>query len=283
MATKPGSGIDLTGSLAKGLRVLACFDADHPRLTAREIAARTGINRASVYRIVRTLEALGYVESGDDGSYTPTIRVLSLGHAAIGSQEVVHLVRPRLERLRDELTDATALSYGVLDDTDVVYVLRLVRKEIIAINLHVGSRLPCYLSSIGKSILAAMPEEDREAVLAKLRVEPRTKFTARDVSVVRQSVRKARESGIAINDQELTVGLRSVAAPIMQGKQVQGAINVSLPTTRATLEVLRDRYGRRLLAVAQEISSQLGERAEALGYLPPGGGQLKGVARSAMP
>jgi IclR family transcriptional regulator, pca regulon regulatory protein len=281
MATKPGPDVDLTGSLAKGLHVLACFDADHPQLTAREIADRTGINRASIYRIIQTLEALGYVESCGGGMYAPTVRVLGLGQSAVESREPVHLVRPHLERLRNDLTDATALSYGVLDGVDVVYVLRLVRKEIIAINLHVGSRLPCYLSSIGKSILAAMPDEEREAVLTTLQVEPRTRFTAHDVSVVRQSVKKAREIGIAINDQELTVGLRSVAAPIMQGSQVQGAINVALPTTRATLEVLRDRYGRRLLAVAQEISSQLSQRAEALGYLPQSGSRVEGVPQSA--
>jgi IclR family transcriptional regulator, pca regulon regulatory protein len=280
MATKPGPDADPTGSLAKGLRVLACFDADHPQLTAREIADRTGINRASIYRIIRTLETLGYVE-GAGGTYAPTVRVLGLGQSAVESREPVHLVRPHLERLRDELTDATALSYGVLDGTDVVYVLRLVRKEIIAINLHVGSRLPCYLSSIGKSILAAMADEEREAVLARLHVEPHTRFTAHDISVVRQAVKRAGESGIAINDQELTVGLRSVAAPIMQGDQVQGAINVALPTTRATLEVLRDHYGRRLLAVAQEISSQLSQRAEALGYLPQGSSRAKEVPQSA--
>jgi IclR family transcriptional regulator, pca regulon regulatory protein len=266
MAAQPTPEADVAGSLAKGLRLLASFDADHPQLTAKQLAERTGINRASVYRIVRTLEELGYLEQlgSADGLYAPTVRVLGLGQSAIESLEVVHVVRPGLERLREEFTDATALSYGVLDDTDVVYVLRLVRREIIAINLHVGSRLPAYLSSIGKSILAALPEGEREAVLARMRVEPRTRFTARDQAVVRQSLEKTRESGVAINDQELTVGLRSVAAPIVQGGHVQGAINVALPTTRATLEVLRDHYGKRLQAVAQEISAQLSRRAEAL-------------------
>jgi IclR family pca regulon transcriptional regulator len=267
MAANPAADTEVAGSLAKGLRVLACFDADHTRLTAKQVADRTGINRASVYRILRVLEELGYVEQlgSPSGSYVPTVRVLSLGQAAVERLEAVHVVRPGLERLRDEFTDATALSYGVLDDTDVVYVLRLVRREIIAINLHVGSRLPAYLSSIGKSILAALPEPDREAVLARIRIQPHTKFTAADLSVVRQSLDKARETGLAINDQELTVGLRSIAAPILQGSHVLGAVNVALPTTRATLEVLRERYGRRLLAVAQEISGQLSRRAEALG------------------
>ena len=267
MVANPASEVDVAGSLAKGLRVLASFDADHPQLTAKQVADRTGINRASVYRILRTLEELGYLEQlgPAGGGYAPTVRVLSLGQPAIESLEAVHLVRPGLERLRDEFNEATALSYGVLDDTDIVYVLRLVRREIIAINLHVGSRLPAYLSSIGKSILAALPEPEREAVLGRMRVEARTKFTAVDLPTIRQSLDKARESGRAINDQELTVGLRSIAAPIIQGSHVVGAINVALPTARATLEVLRERYGRRLLAVAQEISGQLSRRAEALG------------------
>jgi IclR family transcriptional regulator, pca regulon regulatory protein len=267
MPTNPASEAEVAGSLAKGLRVLASFDADRPQLTAKQVADRTGINRASVYRILRILEELGYVEQlgSSAGTYAPTVRVLSLGQPAIESLEVVHVVRPGLERLREEFTEATALSYGVLDDTEIVYVLRLVRREIIAINLHIGSRLPAYLSSIGKSILATLPEPEREAVLGRMRIQPRTKFTAADLAVVRQSLDKARETGLAINDQELTIGLRSIAAPIMQGDQVLGAVNVALPTTRATLEVLREQYGKRLLAVAQDISRQLSRRAAALG------------------
>ena len=178
---------------------------------------------------------------------------------------IFHAILPRLERLLGEFPDATAVSYGELDGPQMVYVIRLQRKEIIAINLHVGSRLPAQLSSIGKSVMAAMAPGELDRFLESIDVEVRTRFTPATIEDLQASIVKARETGIAINDQELTVGLRSVAAPIRQGDRVLGAINIALPATRATLEVLRENYGRRLLRVAEEISDELTTRALAVG------------------
>lgn len=263
---KPGSdGAISAGSLGKGLRILSAFDADHTTLSVKEIAQRTEVNRGSVYRILRTLESLGYVTRSeiDAGRFSPSLRVLELGLAAVRSFPAFHTIRPRLEMLLGEFPDATAVSYGELEGTQVVYALRVERREIIAINLHVGSRLPAQLSSIGKSVMAAMDPEALAHFLDQIEIDVRTRFTPATVDDLRASIHKAREIGIAINDQEFTVGLRSVAAPIRQGGRVLGAINIALPTTRATLETLRERYGRRLSVVAGEISTELTARARA--------------------
>ena len=253
------------GSLGKGLRILCAFDADHTSLSAREIAELTQINRGSVYRILRTLESLGYMTRSeiDAGRFSPTVRVLELGLAAVQNLPAFHTIRPRLDMLLDEFPDATAASYGELEGTQIVYVLRQVRREIIAINLDVGSRLPAPLSSIGKSVMAAMDPEALEPLLDRIELDVRTRFTPATLADLRASILMARKTGVAINDQELTVGLRSVAAPIRQGRQVLGAINIALPTTRATLDTLREHYGRRLSAVADEISTELTTRALA--------------------
>jgi IclR family pca regulon transcriptional regulator len=258
----------LSGSLAKGLRILSAFEADHTALSAKDIADLTDINRGSVYRILRTLESLGFVARNavDASLYSPTVRVFELGFAAVQNLPIFHAILPRLEHLLAEFPDATAVSYGELDGAQIVYVIRLARKEIIAINLQVGSRLPAQLSSIGKSVLAAMEPDELDRFLETVDVDVRTRFTPATTEDLRASIVKARETGVAINDQELTVGLRSVAAPIRQGSRVLGAINIALPATRVTLEVLRERYGRRLLRVAEEISNELTTRAVAVGH-----------------
>ena len=258
----------LSGSLSKGLRILSAFDADHTALSAKDIADLTDINRGSVYRIVRTLESLGFVARNpvDASLYSPTVRVFELGFAAVQSLPIFHAILPRLEHLLAEFPDATAVSYGELDGAaDRRTSSAWQRKEIIAINLHVGSRLPAQFSSIGKSVLAAMEPDELDRFLETVDVDVRTRFTPATTDDLQASIVKARETGVAINDQELTVGLRSVAAPIRQGYRVLGAVNIALPATRVTLEVLRERYGRRLLRVAEEISNELTTRAVAVG------------------
>ena len=257
----------VAGSLGKGLRILSVFDADHIELSAKDIAELTEINRGSVYRILRTLESLGFVarQPTDASLYSPTVRVFELGFAAVQNLPTFHAILPRLERLLAEFPDATAVSYGELDGHQIVYAMRLVRKDIIAINLQVGSRLPAQLSSIGKSMMAAMSPDELDRFLESIEVDVRTRFTPATVDELRASILRARETGIAINDQELTVGLRSVAAPIRQNQRVLGAINIALPATRATLEVLREQYGRRLSRVAEEISEDLTTHALVVG------------------
>ena len=184
------------GSLSKGLRILSAFDADHTELSAKDIADLTDINRGSVYRILRTLESLGFVARNpvDSSLYSPTVRVFELGFAAVQNLPIFHAILPRLERLLGEFPDATAVSYGELDGPQMVYVIRLQRKEIIAINLHVGSRLPAQLSSIGKSVMAAMEPGELDRFLESIDVDVRTRFTPATIEDLRASIVKARRN-----------------------------------------------------------------------------------------
>lgn len=244
------------GSLSKGLRILAAFDERSPALSVADISRRTQISRTSVYRLTGILEELGYVRR-TDRLYRPSNKVLQLGVAAVESREFVEYVRPYLDELLSALPDATAVNYGVLEGTEVIYLARRHQDDIITINLQVGSRLPAHLSSLGKAVLSAKAPHEVTAVLSKMRFERRTETTITSADAYRAELEKTRVTGIALNDQELTVGLRSVAAPVFHGKEVIGAVGVATLATRADVATLEGVYGPILKSFTERISEEL--------------------------
>ena len=244
------------GSLSKGLRILASFDEKSPALTIADISRRTEISRASVYRLTGVLEELGYIQR-DERFFRPSNKVLKLGVAAVESREFVEHIRPYLDQISALLPQATAINYGVLEGTDIIYLARRHQDDIITINLRVGSRLPAYLSSLGKAILSAMPPADVEEVVAQMSFERRTSTTITSADRYRAEVEQARVKGIAVNDQELTMGLRSVAAPVFHGSEVIGAVGVATLVIRADLETLENDYGPVLQSFTKKISEEI--------------------------
>ena len=244
------------GSLSKGLRILASFDERSPALSIADLARRTEISRASVYRLIGALVDLGYIRK-DGRLYRPSKKVLQLGVAAVESREFVDHIRPYLDKIISALPEATAINYGVLEGPDVIYLARRHQDDIITINLRVGSRLPAHLSSLGKAILSAMPPLEADKVVRKMTFERRTSTTITSPDHYRAELDEARMKGIALNNQELTLGLRSVAAPVFHGSEVIGALGVATLTTRADLETLEYDYGPVLISFAKEITEEI--------------------------
>ena len=244
------------GSLSKGLRILAAFDERFPALSVADISRHTQISRTSVYRLTGILEELGYIRR-TGRLYRPSNKVLQLGVAAVESREFVEYVRPYLDELISALPDATAVNYGVLEGAEVIYLARRHQDDIITINLQVGSRLPAHLSSLGKAVLSAKAPQEVAAVLSTMRFERRTETTITSADAYRAELEKTRVTGIALNDQELTVGLRSVAAPVFHGTEVIGAVGVATLATRADVETLENVYGPILKSFTERISEEL--------------------------
>lgn len=244
------------GSLSKGLLILSAFDEKAPALTIADISKRTEISRASVYRLAGALEELGYLQR-DERVLRPSKKVLQLGVAAVGSREFVDHINPYLDQISSVLPQATAVNYGVLEGTDIIYLARRHLDDIITINLRVGSRLPAYLSSLGKAILSAMPPSDVERVVSKTGFERRTANTIVTAGDYLEAVDQARAKGMALNNQELTLGLRSVAAPVFHGSEVIGAVGVATLATRADIETLEYDYGPVLVSFAEKISKEI--------------------------
>jgi IclR family transcriptional regulator, pca regulon regulatory protein len=250
-----GRAAHFVQSLERGLAVIRAFGADSPSLTLSEVARSTGLTRAATRRFLLTLGDLGYVRS-DGRRFELTPRVLELGYAFLSSLSLTEVAEPHLERLVSEVHESSSVS--VLDGDDIVYVARVPTSRIMRVSINVGTRFPAYATSMGRVMLAGLPEPELDAFFARVvlrRLSPRT-ITSEDA--LRAELRRVRSQGWAMVDQELEEGLRSVAAPIRDraGRVVAG-VNLSAHASRTPTESVRRELLPALLATAARIEADL--------------------------
>lgn len=241
-------------SLERGLSVINSFSSDAPSQTLSEVAERTGLTRATSRRILLTLSELGYVrQRGRSFALTP--KVLDLGYSFLSSFHVVELAQPSLERLVDQVHESSSMS--VLDGSEIVYVARVPTKRIMTIALALGSRLPAYPTSMGRVLLAGLDDDELDRYIATTKLEKLTPHTIDDAKRLRAAVLEVREQGFALVDQELEEGVRSVAAPIRNGRgKVIAAVNVSGHASRVDIERMLEEFKPRLIEAAAEITDR---------------------------
>ena len=237
-------------SLARGLAVLSAFDEQHPRLTIGQVSARTGIPRAAVRRCLYTLERLGYAAGGPLFELSP--KVLTLGHGQLAALPLSAGAQNVLDRCRDELQESCSL--GRLDGDDLVYIARSERVRIMSIALHVGSRLPAHCTSMGRVLLAQLSEAELDAYLGRSVLEPRTARTVTSKPRLRELIASVRRAQYAVVDQELELGLRSIAVPVFDANdRVIAALNAGTPSARVPLKELVQRFLPVLRTAAEEL------------------------------
>ena len=208
-------------------------------MTLSEVAAETGITRAAARRFLLTLVREGYAVT--DGKYFDlTPQVLELGYSVLSKIDTWEIAKPFLERLSQDVEES--VSATVLDGTDVVYVCCVQFHRMISIGVAVGNRLPAYCTASGRVLLAEQPPEKWDALLKSIKLERRTAHSITSKTEFRKILQQVREEGYALVDQELEIGLLSIAIPVrtLSGKTI-GAVNVGVPTVRATPEdMIRD-------------------------------------------
>ena len=241
-------------SLERGISVIQVFSRERPALTLSEVANLAGITRATARRILLTLEKLGLVRA-DGRLFSPTPRLLTLGWAYLSSLNLSELALPLMEQLVQETHESC--SAATLDVPDVVYVARVPTRRIMSITLSVGTRLPAHCTSMGRVLLAALEREELDAYLATATLEGWTPRTVTDPDRLRAILDETRQRGWALVDQELEIGLRSVAAPIRRGGETIAALNVSSAVSRVAVDDLRRRILPRLVDTAEAISNAL--------------------------
>lgn len=243
-------------SFARGLEVIRSFSATAPRQTLSEVAARTGLTRAGARRILLTLQTLGYVES-DGKLFALTPRILDLGFAYLSSMPMWNVAEPVMEALVEEVKESC--SAGVLEGTDIVYVLRVSTRKIMRNSLGVGSRLPAYCTSLGRMLLAGLPDEEVVALLQASELEARTRHTLVDVDALLAKVQQARRQGWCLVNQELEEGLVSIAAPVVDraGRTI-AALNISGQVNRTPARQVQETMVPPLREAAAEVSRRLG-------------------------
>jgi IclR family pca regulon transcriptional regulator len=251
MADEPARA-DTLQSLERGLAVLQVFSKDNARLTLSDVARLAGITRATARRILLTLEHLGYVRA-DGRLFFLTPRVLSLGFGYLSSLNLWEIAQPFMEELVEQTGESC--SAATLDLPDIVYVARVPTRRIMTIALGIGSRLPAHATSMGRVLLADLPWPELDAYLATGPFPAPTERTVTDPVELRAAVRRVREWGWSMVDQELEMGLRSISAPIRgaDGRTI-AALNLAAAASRVGLDELRGRLLPPLLKTADQIS-----------------------------
>jgi IclR family pca regulon transcriptional regulator len=265
---EPGVGA-FSQSLERGLMILSAFSETGPVLGIADLARAVGLNRSTAHRYVATLAKLGYLQQDPDTrKYSLGPRVIDLGFAALSSMEMTRVAAQYLQALADET--GYAASMAVLDGPDIVYVdRRRSRRNIglaVDLNLHVGSRLPAYCTSMGKVLLAHRDPTTLRTLLDRTDLARRGPKTITAREQLMSVLAKVRQTGIAVNDEELAPGLRSIAAPVRdRSGNVVAAINIAvhLTTWTASVEAVTTRLEAPLRRAAADISARLGYRAES--------------------
>lgn len=255
MSNETTAGGDFVQSLARGLAVIRAFDADHAELSLSEVARRADIPPAAARRFLRTLESLGYVRS-DGRRFALTPRVLELGFSYLSALSLPETMQPHLERLSRDVDES--VSAAVLADTDIVYIARVPTRRIMTVGITIGTRFPAYATSMGRVLLAELPEARIRSVLAANAPQALTDRTITGTGRLLREFARVRAQGWAIVDGELELGLRSLAVPV-RGRDgaVAAALNVSASATRDSVERLREHHLPLALETAAAIEADL--------------------------
>ena len=244
MANKP---TDMISSLAKGLRVIECFSADAPRLSISDVARLTGLDRATARRCLLTLHGAGYADY-DGKFFSLTPRILRLGMGALASLPLPQIVQPWLDQLADQIGQSCSVS--ILDGLEIVYVARAAQRRVMSIGLMPGSRLPAHCTSMGRILLAALPVDEARAVIEASDLTPRTPFSLTDPEEILARIIRAGQEGHVVIDQEVEMGLRALAVPVLDGSgRVVAALNTGMAAMHGDPGELAAQYLPRLLKV----------------------------------
>lgn len=237
-------------SLERGLLVIRALSSPDPQPLS-DVARAAGVSRAAARRFLLTLASLGYVRE-NGGRFALTPRVLDLGYAYLSSLTLPEVAQPHLERLVQQVQESSSVS--VLDEDDVVYVARVPTRRIMSVSISVGTRFPAYATSMGRVLLAGLPEDELEARLERAELRKLTSRTVEAVADLRSEIERVRRQGYAIVDEELEEGLRSIAVPIHDGSgAVTAAMNISTQTSRTTIVEMR----RRLLPALRDAATAI--------------------------
>lgn len=252
-------------SLERGLAILGCFSPERPVLGIADIADDLGMSRSTTHRYVITLVALGFLEQGASRKYRLGLRVTDLGMSALNSTGLREHSRPYLEELRQRTSYTVNLS--VLDGPEILYVdrARSFRRgqNKIDMNLRPGSRLPAYCTSMGKVLLANLPESEQRELIGDMTLARRGPNSITSKKALRTELEHVLEEGMAVNDEELAQGLHSISAPVRtESREVVAAVNIAAHSSMISLEELVDALGPHLVATADNISARLGYRRD---------------------
>jgi IclR family pca regulon transcriptional regulator len=245
---------DFVEALARGLDIITAFSPTATTLSVSDAAARTSLPRPTARRLLLTLERLGYVRS-NNGQYMLTTKVLELGTTYVATLGIWELARPHLEALVAQTSESSSMSQ--LDGSDIVYVARVSVPKIIALAVHIGTRFPAVATSMGQVLLADLSHAQLDELLripSRSEVIPRIRPSRRELA---RDLAEVRERGWALSDERLSLGIRSIAAPVRDASgSTVAAVNVSVHAAETSVSALKRRHLPRLLETTRAITEE---------------------------
>jgi IclR family pca regulon transcriptional regulator len=246
---------DLVAGLEKGLQVIEAFDQERSRLTIAEVAERTGLTRAAARRYLITLTHLGYMRH-ENKLFSLTPMVLRLGQSYLHSARLPRVVQPLLYRLA--YTVGEAASAGVLDHDQLVCVAAVSAGQLVSATLQPGTRVPAWCTANGRMLLAGLPQDQLEAFLERVQTEQITEHTIVSKERLAVEIARVRAQGYALVDQELELGLRTMAVPLRNFRgDVVAAMNISVHAARMPLDQMVERCLPALIKIQVELAALL--------------------------
>lgn len=251
-------------SLNRGLGILSCLAESTSPRTLTELSHQLNLSKSTIQRLTHTLQRSGYLDRDEETKkYCLGPKVRSLGFWVMRSLDLRKVAFPYLEDTSKEIGETVNLA--ILDGAEIVYVERIKTQQILNINLHVGSRLPAYCTSMGKAILAFLSEDEVEKILRKKKLSLLTPYTIVLKENLKRELRRVKIRGFATNNEELSIGLRSVAAPVrdLTGRVI-AAVNIAVPSIRVSTKRLETVFAKKAVETANRISFALGYRQSSL-------------------
>jgi IclR family pca regulon transcriptional regulator len=239
-------------SLARGLAVVKAFSDQRRAMTIAQLSHKTGIPRAAVRRCLYTLKQLGYADSEANNFYLKP-KILSLGYSYLSSTPLTISAQPALNQISRELNESCSL--GVLEENEVIYISRSQSSRVMSVALNAGSRIPAYCSSMGRVLLSTLSEDDLSDYFSKVRLIAYTDRTVIAESELREILSDVRQRGYAIVEEELEIGLRSIAVPVRGASGIPvAAISIGAQASRADRSQLENNFLPILLNTASDLS-----------------------------
>ena len=222
---------DYVAALARGLAVMQAFANQNEYLTLSEVAKLTHLSRASVRRSLLTLASLGYMEArGKFFRLAP--RVLGLTRAYLSSSLLPRVAQPVIDKVSETIHEPCSVS--ILHGDDVIYVARSSRRTQTLL-LDVGAHLPAWCTSMGRVLLASLPDDELDAFLKRLEPRALTPFTITDKKKLKRVILKVRDDGVCLGDQEAERDLRAIAVPVLnRGGRVVAAMQAIAEARRVS-------------------------------------------------
>ena len=240
-------------SLARGLVVIQAFTPQTPQMTISQLSVRTGLSRAAVRRCLYTLVKLGFAGSDETQRYSLRPKMLTLANTYTASSTLANAAQPILERMSALLHES--FSVATLDGDDIVYIARTSVTRVMSVDLHIGSRLPAFCTSMGRVLLAYLPQDQLELYLSRATFTQFTPRTITSADKLRLALRNVRRNGYALVDQELEIGLRSLAVPVQAPNgRVVATVNLSGHAPRMPMLEMQTRFLSHLRGAAAELS-----------------------------